>query len=380
MDNKNKSKEGKYGQFFTVSEMCDDVLNIVNSIKEINGDILEPSFGTGNFIDSIINNNYKYKKLDATEIDIDNYKNYKNSNNNVNLYNIDFLKYDFSKKYDFIIGNPPYIELCYSFYDKKDQDIIKKKYKGISNGRVNLVHIFMKESMNMLNDDGVLAYLLPSSILTSPVYKNIRREIYEKFDVVYLDEDVKFSGVAIKVCLLVIRKTKNTGKFIYLNNDNYFIMSDYEDFKYTKTLKDFDFSVNIGDIIWNNHKDKLSKEVLNNKILVYSSNIKYDIIELETNKRPQYINDVTIKYNNCIVFPRTISNKIKFSYIRNNDKYVFENHTIVVSNKDISKLDKFYENLKNGLYDKLLNSFFNSSNLTKSELLSLPFSDSLKFE
>ena len=60
MDNKNKSKEGKYGQFFTIIEMCDNVLNIVNSIKEIDGDILEPSFGTGNFIDSIVNSNKEF--------------------------------------------------------------------------------------------------------------------------------------------------------------------------------------------------------------------------------------------------------------------------------------------------------------------------------
>lgn len=380
MDNKNKSKEGKYGQFFTIIEMCDNVLNIVNSIKEIDGDILEPSFGTGNFIDSIVNNKFKFKKIDGIEIDDNNFKNYLNNNDNVNLYNMDFLKYDFINKYDFILGNPPYIELCYSFYDKKEQDEIKKKYKGISNGRVNLVHIFMKESMNMLKDDGILAYLLPSSILTSPVYKNIRKEIYEKFDVVYLDEDVKFSGVAIKVCLLVIRKVKNTGKYIYLNNDNYFIMSDYMNFKYTKTLKDFDFSVNIGDVIWNNHKDKLSNKI-SNKILVYSSNIKYDSIELDVSKRPQYITEgINIRYDNCVVFPRTISNKIKFYYIKNNDKYIFENHTIVISNKDIDKLDKFYKNLKDGLYDKLLNSFFNSSNLTKSELLSLPYNNDIIFE
>jgi adenine-specific DNA-methyltransferase len=372
MNNKNKSKEGKYGQFFTVSEMCDDVLNIVDNIKEIGGDLLEPSFGSGNFIDSIVNNEYKFNSIDAVEIDTENFLKYKNSNKNINLYNLDFMKFNSDKKYDFIVGNPPYIELCYSFYDDVDQKEIRAKYKGISNGRVNLVHIFMRESFNMIKDDGVIAYLLPSSILTSPVYKGIRKEIFDNFDVVYLDEDTKFGGVAIKVCLLIIRKIKNTGKYIYLNNDNYFIMKDYDKFECTKTLKDYNFSVNIGDIIWNNNKEKLSN-VDCDKILIYSSNIKYNSLELLNNKRPQYIIDSLVRYKNCVVFPRTISKKINFHYIENNKKYVFENHTIIVSHEDKHKLDLFYKNLKNGLYDVLLNSFFNSSNLTKSELLSLPF-------
>lgn len=372
MDNKSKSKEGKYGQFFTVREMCDDVLRIVDGIKKIGGDLLEPSFGIGNFVDAIVDGGYGFDALDAVEIDTANFEKYSCANSAVSLYNMDFLDFG-GKKYDFIVGNPPYIELCYSFYEKDRQELIKKKYKGISNGRVNLVHIFMRESFNMLKQDGIIAYLLPSSILTSPVYKGIRKEIYDNFDVEYLDEDVKFAGVAIKVCLLIIRKTKNTGRYVYLNNDNYFIMKDYDKFESTKTLKDHGFSVNIGDIIWNNNKEILSN-VDSGNILVYSSNIKSDSLELSSDtKRPQYINGMTVRYTDCVVFPRTISKKINFCYIENNTRHVFENHTIIVSHADKSKLDNFYRSLAAGMYDVLLNSFFNSSNLTKSEILSLPF-------
>jgi hypothetical protein len=70
--------------------------------------------------------------------------------------------------------------------------------------------------------------------------------------------------------------------------------------------------------------------------------------------------------------PRTISKKIRFALIENN-QYIFENHVLVISNKDKDKLLLFYKNLKYGLYNNLLLSFFNSSNLTVSELLSLPF-------
>ena len=137
-----KSDINKYGQFFTELEMCDWVLKIVNDIKKINGNILEPSFGDGSFLDSL--SKYNNIKIDGIEIDKKYFNNYVNDKN-LSLYNGDFLKFNNKKTYDFIIGNPPYIEICYSFYNKNEQDIIKKKYKNISNGRINLVHIFMEK-------------------------------------------------------------------------------------------------------------------------------------------------------------------------------------------------------------------------------------------
>lgn len=360
--------KSEYGQFFTAEDMCKKVIDIVNNIKPLTGDVLEPSFGNGNFI--------KYLSLydvnvDGVEIDETHFNSYKNSN--VNLYNEDFLLYE-NKMYDFIIGNPPYIELCYSFYDKKIQDQIKKKYKGISNGRINLVHIFMKKSMDILKEDGIIAYLLPSAILTSPTYKNIRAEIYNNYNVEYLIEDVSFQNVAIKVCLLVIRKNKTNDNYFYLNNDNYFIMKDYNKFdKTNKTLKDSGFNVSIGEIVWNLNKEKLND--VSGNILVYSSNIDRNKLELIVNnnkEKKQYIQDVDIKYQNCIIFPRTVSKKIKYYYVENNTNMVFENHVLVLTHENKAMLDKVYENLNNGIYDDLLVSFFNSSNLTKGELLSLP--------
>ena len=118
----------KYGQFFTHEELCKSVIETINNIKGINGNILEPSFGSGNFINEIV----KYSSnIDALEIDVNHFNKY--TNKMVNLINSDFLKYETNKKYDFIIGNPPYIELCYSFYSKKEQEIIKNERNIIVN-------------------------------------------------------------------------------------------------------------------------------------------------------------------------------------------------------------------------------------------------------
>lgn len=364
------SKEGKYGQFFTDIEMCDYVLDIVDKIKKISGNCLEPSFGDGNFIRSL--EKYNFDRLVGVEIDKDHFIKYKSNTDDIEIFNDDFLLFNSKIKYDFIVGNPPYIELCYSFYEKKEQEKIKKLYKNISNGRINLVHIFLKRCFDMLNDDGIIAFLLPSSVLTSPIYKKIRKEIFDNYTIEFLKEDINFKGVAIKVSLLIIRKNKKNDNFFFVNNDNYFIMKNYSNFKNTKTIKDYGFNVSIGEIVWNQKKEILTDDSSKN-LLIYSNNIKFDSLDILSNRdRKQYIIHESIKHENCIILPRTISKKIKFHYVRNNKNMIFENHVLVLTNDNLELLDRFYINLKSGMYDKLLNSFFNSSNLTKSELLSLP--------
>lgn len=365
-----KGKINKYGQFFTQKDLCMEVIDEINKINKISGRILEPSFGTGNFLDVL--NDIDNIKIDAIEVDKLHFKNYKS--NSINLFNMDFIEFNPDYMYDFIIGNPPYIEVCYSFYDESKRLKIKKEYSEISNGRLNLVHIFMKKSFDMLSDGGIIAFLLPSSILTSSTYKKIRKIIFENFNIEYLKENVNFKGVAIKVSLLIIKKTSNKGDYFYVNGDNFFIMESYEKFKSDKTLKDMGFSVSIGEVTWNHEKDNLTDDI-QEKRLIYSDNLAYDGLNLNVfrKNRRRYIKNKDIKYKNCIIFPRTLSKKIKFHYVLDNKNFVFENHVLVLTHENKLLIDKFYKKLKSGYYDDLLNSFFNSSNLTKSELLSLPF-------
>lgn len=365
-----KDKKNQYGQFFTENNLVKFVLEKTNNIKNIKGDILEPSFGEGAFLKELIN--YEVN-IDAFEIDDKLSSNIKSDKLN-ELYN-DFIFNNFDKKYDFIIGNPPYIELCYSFYNEQLQEKIKNDYINISKGRLNLVHIFIYKSLNLLKDDGVISYLLPSSILTSPYYKDLRKIIYQQCEVEYLNEDVNFKNVAVKVCLLILRKKENTKKYFYLNNDNYFITENYNKFSNLTTLEEQGFKVKVGNIVWNQKKSILSDNE-NDNFLVYSHNINIDNISL-TNRnnnleRKQYIK-TDITYKNCIIIPRTISKKIKYSLILNNEKYVFENHTLLILNDDIDKLLNFYNKLKLGEYNDILLSFFNSSNLSTKEILSIPY-------
>ena len=74
--------------------------------------ILEPSGGDGRIVDELLQSGYKnidiveYIKEKTNDLNLK-FKNY----DFVNIYNEDFLEFSLStnKKYDLIIGNPPYI-------------------------------------------------------------------------------------------------------------------------------------------------------------------------------------------------------------------------------------------------------------------------------
>jgi len=372
-----KNKQQQYGQYFTDKSLVRFTLDIINKHSELKGECLEPSFGDSDFIDELKNYNLN---IDAYEIDDTIFKDkYKNSN--IKLFNKDFIYEQINKKYKFIVGNPPYIELTYSFYTKEQQKELNKLYKPSCDGRMNLTHIFIYKCLELLDNDGILAFLVPSSILTSPYYNKIRNIIHENCDVLYIKNDVNFKDVAIKVSLIVIKKTNNiTDNYILKYGKNVYFSENTIGFpEQIISLKDEGFKVSIGEIVWNQHKDKLRDEnTIGTKTLVYSAYVKYDkfeIVKINNQEKKPYIEYDNIKYTECIIMPRTISKKLKFYYLKNNIEYVFENHILVITNKDISKLKKLYSKLKNGDFDKYIPLYFNSSNLSAEEVLNLPYEE-----
>ena len=70
----------------------------------------------------------------------------------MNIINADFLSHNFtdmnSEYYDMIVGNPPYFEFTLS-------NELKKKYKDVISGRVNIYTLFIKKSIILLKPKGI---------------------------------------------------------------------------------------------------------------------------------------------------------------------------------------------------------------------------------
>lgn len=357
--------KSNYGQYFTQDTLSDFVVDETLKVIPNPKSALEPSFGDGQFVKSLLKR-LPDIQVDACEIDPEVFVEVEGANCVVDDF---LLGYDTEKKYPLIIGNPPYIEVVYSFYNEEQQKLMKDKFEKKGRGRINLVHGFFDKSFKLLEEGGVISYLLPSAILTSPWYNDIRKTIYEDYTIHKVVEDVKFKGVSIKVSLLIIQKQKtDVKKYIVKKGDVYQIFETVSR-KQGMTLKDLGFTVGVGPYYWAHHKPLLNNDELGKKLL-YSSFISENLVQEVEIKNPlkkKYINITQPKViKDSILLPRSSSKKFKVALLENNETFVFENHVIYITHKDKKTLKLLYKYLFNNKSE--VESILNSANITKTEV------------
>ena len=337
LKNTDIKKRKKLGQYFTPKSIRELLLSKLP--KKDNADILDPACGSGEFLLSC-KKYFKNPILYGFDIDKKLINIASKLVKNASIKNFDFLNIDINKKkYDYIIGNPPYFEL-------KLNEEIKKKYFDIIKGRVNIFSLFIKTGLDLLKDGGYLAYVVPPSMNNGAYFSKLREYIIKNSSLEYLhiiDGADNFHLANQKVMLIILKKTnsKKSSKYIFKKNritifteDKNFLNKSY---KNTVSLKDIGYTVKTGNIIWNEHKEKLTNDKNNSTLLIWASNINNGkIIIGYTKGKPQYIknisNDLIIKSRVVVVNRITGSSKdinIKAAIV-NEKEFVCENHVNVI--------------------------------------------------
>ncbi|MBS4539224.1 N-6 DNA methylase [Clostridium sp. D2Q-11] len=249
-----KDKE-KLAVYYTSQWIIDYILDntlidyFINDNME-NLKILEPSCGSGNFLISIVERLYFYYKentnLTKREIiyriineniygvDKDNnslryckysliLKIYKLTGEeydlNLNLMNLDFLskgKID-NIKFDFILGNPPYLEnrKINKYYQK---DYLKKIYQTAV-GRFDIYALFIEKSLKILKQKGRVGYIVPSSILANNNFCKLREVILQNCSIekiINLGDGI-FNEVDMSMSMIIMKKTSLKGLIMTKN-------------------------------------------------------------------------------------------------------------------------------------------------------------------
>lgn len=192
-----------------------------------------------------------------------------------------FSSYDFvmknpnpDKKYDIIIGNPPYVE------DSKSESTPNTKYGNI------YANVLANAALH-LKKGGVIGVVIPLSYVSTPRMKKIRDELYEytaeQYILSYSDRpDCLFTSVHQKLCVLFGRNTENS-KNIYTGNYRYWYREERgELFNSTEVVKNLfvedDFIPKLGTKIDSSVYRKIAGQ-------------KKQLMELlEKNRNPLYIN------------------------------------------------------------------------------------------
>jgi len=204
------SQEKLRGGFYTPENIADFMLKWALFGKE-KSTIFEPSCGDGVFLDALKNGDFNYKSMLGLELDaIEAKKAAAIKPKKSQVVCEDFYSfYSKDKKFDVIVGNPPYIR--YQFFKEHQKkaagEIFKDaglKYSKLTNAWVS----FVVGSSLMLEDDGRMAFVLPAEILQVSYAKQLREYLahfYNKINIISFEKLV-FPHIQQEVVLLLCEK------------------------------------------------------------------------------------------------------------------------------------------------------------------------------
>ncbi|MBY9009905.1 MAG: N-6 DNA methylase [Candidatus Lokiarchaeota archaeon] len=93
-----------------------------------------------------------------------------------NIYNKDTLQFNFNIKYDYVIGNPPYLFIRAIPQDYRK--LIEKLPLETNKGQYDYYQLFLELGIKILKKNGLLGYIIPDSLLALSNRKMLRRYIY----------------------------------------------------------------------------------------------------------------------------------------------------------------------------------------------------------
>lgn len=231
----------KQSQIFTPVKYVNILLNEISYINNLHGKkILENSCGNGailsviieRYIEDLSNNGFSSEQIKnglendvfAIEIDEEKYKecilkiNEICAKNNIygvkwNIFNDNSLYYEFNFKFDFIVGNPPYIN--YRKIDVDNRKKLKEKFSYCSFGRFDYCYAFIEKSVKSLTKAGKMSYLIPSSVFKNVSGKNMRKDLL-KYNIKIIDDfdEIIFEDANVSASIMVITYEENKEEYI----------------------------------------------------------------------------------------------------------------------------------------------------------------------
>ncbi|MEK7163075.1 MAG: Eco57I restriction-modification methylase domain-containing protein [Patescibacteria group bacterium] len=237
------------GVVFTPQWVVDFIIEEILNSQKINGDekILDAGCGEGIFttiaaqkfselsgkkIEKVIEDNIYFTDISEEYIEKTKQNLQKLSKTKIKKYNAitdDFCFHNFDEKFDFIIGNPPYVRIQ-NLNDRKEQ--LQKKYITASSGSIDLYFCFFEQALKLLNKDGKIAFITPNSHFHSAAGKKLRNlTLSHLIKIVNFDHFQVFKDVTAYTAITFLQK-ENTTNFLYAEN----FKNDFKNIEYKKIL------------------------------------------------------------------------------------------------------------------------------------------------
>ena len=133
---------------------------------------------------------------------------------NWKVFNTDYLKLNTDIKFQYIVGNPPYI--TYSELKEEEQLFVKNNFVTCVKGKFDYCYAFIEKSIKSLSNDGKMSYLIPSSIYKTVFGHNLRVFMSPYISKIKDYKQVKiFDKALVKSSIMVLDKKREQNILYY---------------------------------------------------------------------------------------------------------------------------------------------------------------------
>jgi adenine-specific DNA-methyltransferase len=370
--NKKLSKETRQseGIFFTPKAARDLIFTTLHKLHKTPKTILEPSFGSGEFLLDC-REHFPKATIVGCEKNDTLFDSFSSKHKKFVLEHGDFLQYKSKRKFDFIVGNPPYF-------------VIEDKNPNCMTGRPNIYISFLYKCLTEhLKKGGFLAFVLPTSLFNCSYYEPMRKYISQNCTVHFVEElDVSYYQTGQDTMMLFLENTPDpTNKYLLYRNNSWYLTPYAEEIKTlcegSQSLHELGFQVKTGDVVWNQEKPKLVNTVTDATPVLYSSNLVNGNIVLNNlqGEKKQYIQNFKRAPTKgpAILVNRGYGNNYRFEYgvVENDFSFYGENHVnmILPLNK---QAEQCIPNIVKSFHDPrtltFIQKFFGNGAISKTEL------------
>lgn len=199
------SKRENNAAYYTNKYIINEIFKHLPDFEKDEINILEPSVGVGNFLPFIFKKYEEIKKVNIDVVDIDE-KNMQilklllkkqriPTNVHINFIVTDTLLYKYNKRYDLVIGNPPFSKL-------KAKEATKYLNNNINKDTTNTFEFFLEKALRISD---YVVMITPKALLNTPEFTSTRELLSEKkIECIQDYGENGFKGVLVEtICLFI---------------------------------------------------------------------------------------------------------------------------------------------------------------------------------
>lgn len=228
------------GIFYTDLELAETILRFLDIPVDAN--IIDPCCGTGSFL--YLLDCYGYKNIYGCDFHEETIKKCKEITGLKNVFCLDTLGQSgqavlrglHKKKFDYVIGNPPYAPIGMGSKINADQrfmDLVRQSGN-------NLFVAAIYRSFELCKSDGVISFIVPKNLLHISSYEKLRKELLRKKNLLSVIElGIHFKAVRGEQVVLTFQNNYDPGnkvKFYKYINGSIQFMSESKQAYYTNEI------------------------------------------------------------------------------------------------------------------------------------------------